>query len=172
MPDVPVAFAIGSNIGDRLATLQGAVDDLAGVHGVTVVAVSPVVETDPVGGPEQDDYLNAVVIGTTDLDPLSLLDATQAIEQRWHRTREVRWGPRTLDIDLLMVGDLVLDTDRLTLPHPRAHERGFVLVPWASVDPHAVIPGHDEVVTCAQLVGSSGVRSTPYVLTLPEADHR
>lgn len=161
-------LALGSNIGDSAATLQGAVDALAASPGIDVVAVSRVVETDPVGGPEQDDYLNAVVIVRTSLEPLALLEATQTVEQQFGRVREVHWGPRTLDVDILAVGDLVVDTDRLTVPHPRAHERGFVLVPWADADPSAVIPGHGRVSDLLSDVGSEGVRPSAAVLRVPE----
>ena len=135
-----VALALGSNMGDSAAILQGAVDDLASVDGISVIAVSRAYETDPVGGPEQDAYLNAVALVVTDLDPWELLAVTQSIEQHWHRVREVRWGPRTLDIDILAVGEETVDSDDLVIPHPRAHERAFVLVPWLDVDPEAPDP--------------------------------
>lgn len=163
------ALALGSNMGDASATLQGAVDALASTPGVTIVGVSRVVETDPVGGPEQDDYLNAVVLITTSLEPLALLEATQAVEQQFGRVRDIRWGPRTLDIDILAMGDLVLESERLTVPHPRAHERGFVLVPWFDADPAAVIPGRGGVADLLANVGSEGVRPSGAVLTVPEA---
>ena len=106
-----------------------------------MVAVSPVVETDPVGGPEQPDYLNAVVLGTTGLSGPELLAACQQVEADHDRVREIRWGPRTLDVDVIAYGETVSDDPVLTLPHPRAHERGFVLVPWSLADPDAVLPG-------------------------------
>lgn len=162
------ALALGSNIGDSAVTLQGAVDALAASAGIHVRAVSRVVETDPVGGPEQDDYLNAVVIVRTSLEPLALLDAAQAVEQQFGRVREVHWGPRTLDVDILAMGDEILDSERLTLPHPRAHERGFVLVPWADADPSAIIPGRGRVADLLNEVGSEGVRPSDTALRLPE----
>lgn len=137
----PVALALGTNLGDREAVLRSAVAALVAVDGLAVTAVSPVVETDPVGGPEQPDYLNAVVLGATRLAPHDLLAACQRVEAGHDRVREIRWGPRTLDVDVLVYGDTVSDDPVLTLPHPRAHRRGFVLVPWSLADPDAVLPG-------------------------------
>ncbi|MBB2912561.1 2-amino-4-hydroxy-6-hydroxymethyldihydropteridine diphosphokinase [Streptosporangium becharense] len=134
-------IALGSNLGDRMATLQGAVDALFGIPGLAFVAVSPVFETDPVGGPDQGPYLNAVVIAETGLEPRALLDRAQSVENTFGRVRVERWGPRTLDVDLITVGGVVMDDPDLTLPHPRAHERAFVLVPWAAADPDAVLSG-------------------------------
>jgi 2-amino-4-hydroxy-6-hydroxymethyldihydropteridine diphosphokinase len=136
-----VAFGLGANLGDRVAALQGAVDLLA-PH-LRAVAVSSVYETAPVGGPEQPDYANAVLVGESDEEPAALLALAHEAEAAWHRTREVRWGPRTLDVDVLVVGDVVSADPTLTLPHPRAHERAFVLVPWSEVDPDAVLPDAD-----------------------------
>jgi 2-amino-4-hydroxy-6-hydroxymethyldihydropteridine diphosphokinase len=153
-----VAFGLGANLGDRVAALQGAVDLIA-PHLVDP-AVSSVYETAPVGGPEQPAYANAVLVGDSDADATALLELAQAAERAWHRTREVRWGPRTLDVDVLVVGDLVRDDPRLTLPHPRAHERGFVLVPWAEVDPDAVLPDGRRVADlAADLAGNAGASS-------------
>lgn len=134
-----VAFGLGANLGDRVAALQGAVDSLA--RHLRAPMVSSVYETAPVGGPEQPDYANAVLVGDSDEPPAVLLARAHDAEALWLRTREVRWGPRTLDIDILAVGDEVSDDPGLLLPHPRAHERAFVLVPWAEVDPDAVVPG-------------------------------
>jgi 2-amino-4-hydroxy-6-hydroxymethyldihydropteridine diphosphokinase len=128
-------LGIGSNLGDRLAYLQLAVDELAASERVTVVAVSPVYETAPVGGPEQADYLNAVVAVDTTLAPHELLRVAQAIETEAERVRSVRWGPRTLDVDVLLVGDARVDDADLVVPHPRMTERSFVLVPLADLDP-------------------------------------
>ena len=140
-------LALGANLGDRLAALQGAVDAL-GAHGqVEVLAVSSVYSTAPVGGPEQDDYLNAVVLVDTELSPHELLALAQRIEADHHRTREVRWGPRTLDVDLIALqdaeGEVIMDTADLTLPHPRAFERAFVCVPWTDVEPERALPELD-----------------------------
>ena len=148
-----------SNIGDRLAHLQAAVDLLA------PIAVSPVYETAPVGGPEQGPYLNAVALVPA-IDPMRLLRQAQAIEAARDRVRAERWGPRTLDVDLLDVGGLVLDTPELTLPHPRAAERAFVLVPWLAVAPEAVVPGAGRVADLLERIGQGGVRPTGDVLVL------
>jgi len=164
-----VVLALGSNLGDSPAILQGAIDDLARVDGLRLTRVSSVYRTDPVGGPEQDAYHNAVVLGETTLAPAELLAATQAVEQAWHRVRDVRWGPRTLDVDIIAVGDVTLDTDDLVLPHPRAHERGFVLVPWADVDPGAVLTGHGAVADLVGQVDTAGVQVIDLTLMLPES---
>lgn len=157
-------ISIGANLGDRRAALQGAVDALAATEGLRVLAVSDPVETDPVGGPEQPDYLNAIVLVETVLDPHALLARTQEIEVAWGRTRDVRWGPRTLDVDLIDFG-IVHDDEALTLPHPRARERAFVLVPWLQVDPTAVLTGAGAL---AQLdIDASGVRPSTERLDRP-----
>jgi len=155
-----VVLALGSNLGDSAGILRGAVVDLGAIDGFDVTAVSGVFETDPVGGPAQGRYLNAVVLGRTSLGAEELLAATQDVERRWQRTREVRWGPRTLDIDILAIGTETIDMDDLTVPHPRAHERGFVLVPWLEVDPEAVIPERGAVRDLVTSVDVSGVRPT------------
>ncbi|MBX6383012.1 MAG: 2-amino-4-hydroxy-6-hydroxymethyldihydropteridine diphosphokinase [Microbispora sp.] len=161
-------IALGSNLGRRLENLQGALDELFDAPGVTFVAVSPVYETDPVGGPEQGPYLNAVVIAETVLDPRTLLDRVQSIEIAFGRERKERWGPRTLDLDLIMVGTHISDDPELTLPHPRAHERAFVLVPWVRADPAAVLPGHGPVADLLAGLDQSGVRlRTDLVLEPP-----
>jgi len=132
-------LGIGSNLGDRLAYLQGAVDGLAATDGVEVVAVSAVIETDPVG-PEQPDYLNAVVAIDTTLTPRALLEAGQRFEQEAERVREQRWGPRTLDVDVLLYGDEQVDEPDLVIPHPRWAERDFVLAPLADLGYPGVEP--------------------------------
>lgn len=154
------AFSLGSNLGDRLGHLQGAVDLVAAEPGLVVVAVSAVVETDPVGGPEQPDFLNAVLVTDTGLEPEELLRLAHRAEQAAGRTRDVQWGARTLDVDLLAVGDLVRDSEQLMLPHPRAHTRSFVLTPWAQVDPEFLLPGRGQVRALSESVGSAGVRAT------------
>lgn len=127
-------IALGANLGDRLAALRGAVAALDAAEGVRVEAVSGLYETAPVGGPgEQGAFLNAAARIETSLAPLALLDLLLLIERRHNRTREVRWGPRTLDLDLLLYGDASLESERLTVPHPRMHERRFVLAPLADV---------------------------------------
>jgi 2-amino-4-hydroxy-6-hydroxymethyldihydropteridine diphosphokinase len=132
-------LALGSNLGDRAAQLQSAVDSIAGAAGIEVVAVSRVYETAPVGGPEQDAYLNAVVAVDTDLSPYDLLGLARDLESIAGRVRRERWGPRTLDVDVLLYDDVQLDDPELTLPHPRMWERGFVLAPLRDVAP-ALVP--------------------------------
>jgi 2-amino-4-hydroxy-6-hydroxymethyldihydropteridine diphosphokinase len=142
---VRVVLALGSNLGDRLANLQGAVDTLLGPPGLDYLAVSPVYETAPVGGPSQPNFLNAVLLASTMLPARAILARGQAAEAALHRVRTVTWGPRTLDVDVIAYDDVVSDDPVLTLPHPRAHERAFVLVPWHDVDPAAVIPGRGRI---------------------------
>jgi 2-amino-4-hydroxy-6-hydroxymethyldihydropteridine diphosphokinase len=133
------AVALGSNIGDRLSHLCHAVESLRGLG--TVIGTSSVYETAPVGGPTQGPYLNAVAVIETDLEPHALLDALLAIEQEEGRRRTVRWGPRTLDLDMLLYGNETVDDDRLVVPHPRMGERRFVLEPLIEVWPDAELPG-------------------------------
>jgi 2-amino-4-hydroxy-6-hydroxymethyldihydropteridine diphosphokinase len=133
-------LGIGSKTGDRLAYLQLAVDELARRPGIDVVAVSRVYETAPVGGPPQDAYLNAVVAIDTDRDPNDLRHECQLVEERAERVRAERWGPRTLDVDVLLLDDVQLDRPELALPHPRMWERGFVLAPLRDVAPGLVDP--------------------------------
>jgi 2-amino-4-hydroxy-6-hydroxymethyldihydropteridine diphosphokinase len=151
-------LALGSNLGDRVAYLQHAIDGLAATEGIDVVAVSRVYATEPVGGPTQDDYLNAVVAIDTMLTPHELLGVAHAIEDSAQRVRAVRWGPRTLDVDVLLYDDIKLDDDVLTIPHPRMWERDFVLVPLHDVAPDVV---HDS--DHAQ----GGVRDAEVALRLP-----
>jgi hypothetical protein len=132
-----IAFGLGANLGDRVAALQGAVDVIAPL--LAEPAVSSVYETAPVGGPEQPDYANAVLIGWSEMAPTGLLALAHQAEQVWHRTREIRWGPRTLDVDVLDIEGVVSDDNVLTLPHPRATQRAFVVVPWLEVEPTAVL---------------------------------
>ena len=136
-------LALGGNLGNRLETLQGAVDALEDTPGVRVRAVSPVYETEPWGVPagSQPLYFNAVVLVRTTLPPGALLERGHAIEEAYLRRRAEHWGPRTIDVDIVAYEDVVSDDPALTLPHPRAHERAFVLVPWHDMDPAAVLPG-------------------------------
>jgi 2-amino-4-hydroxy-6-hydroxymethyldihydropteridine diphosphokinase len=163
--------ALGSNMGNRLETLQGAVDALEDTPGVRVKAVSPVYETEPWGVEpgSQPDYFNAVVLIRTTLPPSSLLERAHAIEEAYLRVRTRRWGPRTIDVDIVAYEGSVSDDPVLTLPHPRAHERAFVLVPWYDVDPAAVLPGRGPVADLVAAVGHGGVRPRPDAeLRLPE----
>ena len=157
---VVAVLAIGANLGDRLGTLRAAVVALGRVPGITVLAVSPVYETDPVGGPDQPAYLNAVLNVRTTLGPRELLRAANGVEAASGRVREVRFGPRTLDIDIIGYGDQTSDDPVLTLPHPRARERAFVLVPWLDVDPGAVLPD-GRVADLLAGLDASGVRRRP-----------
>src|SRR5581483_5794923 len=154
---VGAVLAIGANLGDRLGTLRAAVTALGRVPGITVLAVSPVYETDPVGGPDQPAYFNAVLTVRTTLGPRELLRAANGVEAAFGRVREVRFGPRTLDIDIIGYGDQTSDDPVLTLPHPRARERAFVLVPWLDVDPGAVLPD-GRVADLLAGLDASGVR--------------
>ena len=151
-------LALGSNLGNRLDLLQDTVDALADTPGCEVVAVSPIYETEPVGGPEQPAYLNAVVIVETTLSPELLLERGHAIESAFDRLRAERWGPRSIDVDLITYGDQTSDDPALTIPHPRAHERAFVLAPWHDVDPAAEIIGRGTVAGLLAAAGTSGVR--------------
>ena len=137
---VPAVLAIGGNIGDAEYTLARAIEDLSRVEGIQIVAVSPLVSTKPVGGPAQPDFLNAVVRIETMLAPRALFHICQGIEMIHGRERLVSDGPRTLDIDLITYGDMVASAQDLVLPHLRAHQRAFVLAPWASIAPDAVLP--------------------------------
>lgn len=133
-----VYLGIGSNLGDRLAHLQLAVDILVTIPGITVAAVSPVYETDPVGGPVQDDFLNAVIAIDTTLDPNGVLLVAQAAERSARRVREEHWGPRTLDVDVLLFEGVQLNDPELMIPHPLMYDRAFVLAPLHDLDPTVV----------------------------------
>lgn len=137
---VPVVLALGANLGDPVAAVRDGIEALRERPGLDVDETSPLVRTAPVGGVEQDDFVNAVVLAHTTLGPHELLSACQAVEHSAGRVREIRWGPRTLDVDVILYGDRTLHDERLTVPHPRAHERAFVLVPWAQADPSARFP--------------------------------
>jgi 2-amino-4-hydroxy-6-hydroxymethyldihydropteridine diphosphokinase len=153
-----IVLALGSNLGDRLANLQAAIDALSASSGITAVAVSGVFETSPLGGPDQPDYLNAVLLAVSGLPARAVLDRCQAAEQARGRVRTLRWGPRTLDIDIIACGDEVSDDPVLTLPHPCAHQRAFVLVPWHDADPDARLPGFGAVAGLLAQAGEDGVR--------------
>ena len=152
-----VVLALGSNVGDRLANLQGAVDHLGSAPGLRLTAVSAIFETTPVGGPAQPDYLNAVLLADSELSARSILDLCQAAEAALGRVRKERWGPRTLDVDLIACDDEVSADPVLTLPHPRAHERAFVLAPWLDVDPAAHLVGFGSVADLLAKADVTGV---------------
>ena len=152
-------IALGSNVGDRHNKLQGAIDALRDTPGVFLTAVSSIYETEPVDAPEgSDNFLNAVVLADSTLSAHLLLDRALAIESAYGREHTTeRNAPRTLDVDLILIGDRRADDDDLTLPHPRAHERAFVLVPWLEVDPEAEIPEQGAVRDLLDKTGSTGV---------------
>jgi 2-amino-4-hydroxy-6-hydroxymethyldihydropteridine diphosphokinase len=134
---VTVAYVgLGANLGDREATIRAAIAELPGVLGVSTLR-----ETDPVGVTDQPRFLNGVAALETGLQPQELLDLLLAVERRLGRERRERWGPRTIDLDLLLYGDEVIDEEGLTVPHPHLHERRFVLEPLAEIAPSLVIPG-------------------------------
>ena len=162
-------LGLGSNLGDRLEMLQGAVEALVDAPGIDVVAISPVYETDPVGGPEgQPPFLNAVIIVNTSLPVRTLFERCLAVEDAFERVHDVRWGPRTLDIDVITYGDTVSDAEDLTLPHPRAAERAFVLVPWHDIEPGAELAGYGPITDLLAKLDRSGVsRSSDPALALP-----
>ncbi len=154
-------LSVGSNLGDRLGTLQGCVQAIARLPDTDVLAISPVYETAPVGGPAQPAYLNAVLVIRTGLPPGDLLQAAHRIEAAFGRVRAGRWGPRTLDIDIIDYAGQVSGDPALTLPHPRAHERAFVLAPWHDLDPGAELPGHGTVTDLLAGLDRDGVRQVP-----------
>ncbi|MGH2978304.1 MAG: 2-amino-4-hydroxy-6-hydroxymethyldihydropteridine diphosphokinase [Solirubrobacterales bacterium] len=135
-------LGLGSNVGDRLAQLREAAARVAALEGVRLLGCSSVYETEPVGEmPDQRDFFNAAVCVDTELEPLDLLAACKAIERDMGRAAGARHGPRTIDVDVLLVGDRVLQSDRLTLPHPELHSRRFVLLPLLELDPDLALPG-------------------------------
>jgi 2-amino-4-hydroxy-6-hydroxymethyldihydropteridine diphosphokinase len=139
---------LGANLGDRDGALRAALDRLSAEPGIELVAVSSFRETDPVGYLDQPRFVNAAAAVETELGPHELLDRLLAVERDLGRTREgPRFGPRTIDLDLLLYGDVVLDEPGLTLPHPRLHERRFALEPLAELDPALVVPGRGAVQT-------------------------
>lgn len=164
--DRPVVLSLGSNLGDRLANLQLGIDVLAG--GISCLLASGVYETTPVGGPDQANYLNVVLLGSSSLAAREVLALCAVAEQAAGRVRTVRFGPRTLDVDIIAFGAETSADCALTLPHPRAHERAFVLAPWLEVDHDGVLPGHGAVAALLAATGSQGVWLRPELsLTLP-----
>lgn len=149
-------LALGSNLGDRIGTLRAAVALLGERLGL--LAVSPVYETVPVGGPPQDDYLNAVTLVRA-APVRELLAVAREAERAADRRRLVRWGPRTLDVDVIACGDTVSDDPEILVPHPRAHLRAFVCVPWLEIDRDAVLPGHGRLVDLVAALAAAGETS-------------
>ena len=165
----PVVLSLGSNLGDRMANLQLGLDVL-GASGLACRAVSGVYLAAPVGGPAQDDFLNAVLLAESCLPGRDILTRCQAAEAAAGRVRAVRWGPRTLDVDIISYGEQVSDDPELMLPHPRAYERAFVLAPWLEVDPHAELPGWGAVAGLLASASTAGLRRLPeLMLALPGA---
>ncbi len=162
-------LSLGSNLGDRMENLQEAIDALFDAPGLTFVAISPVYETAPWGGIEQPDFLNIVVIADTLIAPERLLDRVLSIEDAMRRERKIHWGPRTLDIDIVAFGDVVSGDPDLTLPHPHAHERAFVLVPWADIEPDAVLHGHGPIRDLVAAVGTQTVNRRDDLTLQPPA---
>ncbi len=147
--ETPAVVAFGANLGRKAETIASAADKLGATDGVELVAIAPPIETPalrPYGvDPDAPAYLNTVAVLRTTLEPGELHAVLRALEDEFGRTRTERWGDRTLDLDLIAYGDLEQDDPELTLPHPRAHERDFVLRPWLVVDPIATLPGHGRV---------------------------
>lgn len=139
--------ALGSNLGNPMQTVEEAIDAMAALRGSLLKAISSLYRTAPVGLKHQPDFINAVVALDTRLSPRELLDELFAVEARFGRERSVKNAPRTLDLDLLLYGDTIMDDPALTLPHPRMHERAFVLAPLTEIAPALVIPGRGSVAT-------------------------
>ena len=158
-PILRAVLALGSNLGERMASLQGAVNAIADTPDVWVTGVSPVYETEPVDSPEgAKNYLNAVVLIDTTLAATRLMDRALAIEDAFERERsDVKNAPRTLDVDLIVVGDRRNDDDFLRLPHPRAAERAFVLQPWHDLEPEAEFPERGPIAVLLEKVDRSGL---------------
>lgn len=155
-------LALGSNLGEREGTLQSAVADLVDRPEVRLQNVSPVVTTKPVGGPPgQPDFLNMVIAVDTSLAPLDLLAHCQAVELAHHRTREVRWSARTLDVDIITYDEVRSNDPILTLPHPRAAGRAFVLYPWSLMEPNATLAGESVAELAASACDMSGIVLAP-----------
>ncbi len=153
-----VVYSIGSNLGDRLNNLQGAVDAIRDTPDVIVVEVSSVYESAAVGGPEDSPaFLNLVILAETTLEPRTLLERAQAVEDAFGRERGEKWSPRTLDVDLVVVGTTETDQPDMKLPHPLAHERSFVLAPWVEVDPEAELPGKGRIGDLMRQIDLSGL---------------
>lgn len=154
-------IALGANLGDPAATLRAAIDALGELPGVRLAGRSSLYRTAPVGLADQPDFINAVARIETSLPPRELLDALLGLEARFGRIRQARNGPRTLDLDLLLFEDIVLDTPALTLPHPRLHLRAFVLAPLAEVAPGLAIPGRGTVAAWLPAVASQAIERLP-----------
>ena len=153
-------IALGSNMGDRYEYLKKAVLLLENQEKITVVNTSSIYETDPVGFTDQDQFLNMAVQVSTSLKPLELLDECLKIEEQLGRKREIRWGPRTLDLDILLYNQEDIETEKLTIPHPRMSERAFVILPLLEMNPNIMLPHMEEPLkSCLQSIpDKEGVR--------------
>jgi 2-amino-4-hydroxy-6-hydroxymethyldihydropteridine diphosphokinase len=151
-------LSIGSNLGERFDHLQTVVHKITQNEKISNVFTSSIYETKPVGGPEQGNFLNAVLVIETELSALELLQFAQQLEDEAGRIRDIRWGPRTLDVDILVFGDEISNDEVLTLPHPRISERAFVIVPWLEIEPNAVIPGSAALSELEKSISKSDVQ--------------
>ena len=157
------AVGLGANLGDAAATLRDAIAALAHLPDATLLRASRLYRTPAWGRTDQPDFINAVALVETSLDARALLDALLAIERRFGRVRleGERWGPRTLDLDLLLFGDAVIDEAGLQVPHPHLHERAFVLLPLAEIAPALQVPGRGPVAALAAGMAADGIEALP-----------
>ena len=151
-------LGLGSNLGDREGFLRQAAALLAAEGDITVKQVSSIYETEPVGFTDQGAFLNAVAVVETELSVVELLSKCLAVEQKLQRVRDVRWGPRTIDIDILLFGEQTIDDPKLIVPHPRLRERLFVLIPLHEVAPDVAFGGKTAADHIAQLTGQAGIQ--------------
>ncbi|WP_148252550.1 2-amino-4-hydroxy-6-hydroxymethyldihydropteridine diphosphokinase [Aidingimonas lacisalsi] len=157
-PGSTAYIALGSNIDSPQLHIERAMEELGRLPITQLTRCSPLYSSRPVGPQDQPDFVNAVVAVSTRLSPLALLDQLQALEQRHGRQRQRRWGPRTLDLDLLLYGERRMQTSRLTLPHPHMLERAFVLTPLADIAGHVSLAGGEDIATLACRLPDDGLR--------------
>lgn len=156
-------LSLGANIGDRFGHLKKAIQLLKQIHGISIDSISSIYETEPVGFVEQPAFLNMVVGGTTEFTPEQLLQTVLEVERKQGRVREVRWGPRTLDIDILLYGQEIIADGNLEIPHPRMQDRLFVLIPFAEIAAEQPIPiGNNRFQTPSQLLENVKDKSGVY----------
>jgi 2-amino-4-hydroxy-6-hydroxymethyldihydropteridine diphosphokinase len=170
MPEVSVYVGLGSNLGDPQAQLGKALAALARLPATQLECCSALYRSAPMGPQDQADYLNAVARLTTGLAPEGLLDELQAIEQTQGRVRVLHWGPRTLDLDILLYGDAVIETERLRIPHPGIAARNFVLYPLAEIDSQLNIPGLGKIAVLLEQCPATGIERLPAALP-PAVSH-
>ena len=152
-------IALGSNLENPQSQLQSAVDEIHRLPSITLAGCSRLYQSDPVGPPGQPDYCNAVIGVDTDLSPIELLDALQDIENDHGRVRSLRWGPRTLDLDILLYGNEVIESERLTIPHYQMHLRSFVLLPLMDIAPTLLLPDGRSLKLLANNIDQDGLRA-------------